>query len=385
MTDDLRQPLRQRRLADHLRFLRPTPLRLASLAAVCAALALAIWLGRQPAHMLGEPVVHVLIEAVDPLVTATLGERGDREPAEDEAEAAAMEPSLDDVEADRALAEAEERASMPRERPLTLPLKALGESGRFGTLPRVAANGRKPWEVYGRPFPRAALQSDAPKIAIVLGGMGLNEALTRKAIEALPGGVTFAFAPYGSNVQKLVNAARARGHEAMLHLPMEPFGYPAVDPGPRTLLVAAGPGDNIENLHWLMSRFSGYTGVLNYMGAKFTGDRAAFQPVASELGRRGLVYLDDGSSTRSLASELGGGAQLPVRRAERLIDPAGGFGTALNALRAAEADAQRTGLVVVVGSGLEETIEAVKSWAEGAVDRGVLLVPASAAFRAGRS
>lgn len=379
MGEDLRQPLRRRGLRDHLRGLRPSPLRAASLIVGFGALGLGVWLASAPAPLTGEPVVHVLIEAADPIATGTTDKTDATEARRDD-----VEPTPDDVAADQELAE-ESTASSDATSPSPLapaPIKALSESGRFGTLPRIAANGRKPWEAYARPVSSSELRSDGPKIAIVLGGMGINEALTRRAIKELPAGVTLAFAPYGKNVQKLVNEARARGHEVLLHLPMEPFGYPAVDPGPRTLLAGAGAAQNLDNLHWLMSRFTGYAGVVNYMGARFTGERPAFEPVVAELGRRGLVYLDDGSSARSLVGELGAEAQLPVRKAERLIDSSGGFGVTLNNLRAAEIDAARSGIVVVIGSGLAETIEAVQSWGRGAAERGVQLVPASAAFRA---
>ncbi len=356
-------------------------MRAATFVVIAGALALVLWVANAPRHHLGEPVVHVLIEVADPIATGTTDPLGEK-PAKKEAEEAhAMEPSPDDLAADQEMAEAGADLQ-PKDSPLApAPMRSLSESGRFGLLPKVASNGRKPWLAYAKPVSRSELQSDTAKIVIVLGGMGINENLTRRAIEDLPSGVTFAFAPYGKSVQALVNAARVEGHEVMLHLPMEPFGYPTVDPGPKTLLAAADPSETLQNLHWLMSRFAGYTGVVNYMGAKFTGERAAFEVVAAELGRRGLVYLDDGSSIRSLAEELGGGAKLPVRKAERLIDASGGFGVTLNNLRAAEADARKSGVVVVVGSGLASTIEAVQAWAKGAEERGVLIVPASAAFR----
>ena len=77
-----------------------------------------------------------------------------------------------------------------------------------------------------RSRPLAVITSDRPKIAILLGGMGLNQQLTQKAIKELPGDVTLGFAPYGENLQAQVNRARAEGHEVMLQLPMEPVGYP---------------------------------------------------------------------------------------------------------------------------------------------------------------
>ena len=89
-------------------------------------------------------------------------------------------------------------------------------------------------------------------------------------IQQLPPDVTLAFAPYAPNLEAQIAEARAAGHEVILQLPMEPNGYPANDPGPHTLLANATAEDNIQRLHWLLSRFSGYVGVTNYMGAKLS-------------------------------------------------------------------------------------------------------------------
>jgi uncharacterized protein len=165
----------------------------------------------------------------------------------------------------------------------------------------------------------------------------------------------------------------------MLHLPMEPFGYPAVDPGPRTLRAGDGAGDNAENLAWLLSRFAGYSGVVNYMGARLGGDEAALRPVLAEIGKRGLVWLDDGSSSRSLVHGLAREIDLPVRRAQ-VIDDAS-YDDIRKRLALLEEEAHRSGVAIGSGAGLAVTIDAVQSWARDLADRGVDLVPASAIFR----
>ena len=82
---------------------------------------------------------------------------------------------------------------------------------------------------------------------------------------------------------------------------MEPFDYPDNDPGPQTLLTSLGADQNIDRLHWHMSRFQGYVGLANFMGARFCLRATAMQPIISEAAKRGLVYLDDGSAPRSVA------------------------------------------------------------------------------------
>jgi uncharacterized protein len=389
MADQFRQPLRRRGISDHLKALRPSALALASLAVALAAVGLGTWLATASDNYYAGPMVRVSVAPVDALITGTVDGRSDPAVLDQgpQDHVASLPPALlppalpsaEDIAADEALAE-RAPATVPRKRPLApAPIAAVSEAGEFGPLPRIASDGRTPFDVYAASVPASVLNSGRPKIAIVLGGMGLNPQLTRQALRDLPSTVTFAFAPYGDAVQRLANETRAQGHEIMLHLPMEPFGYPAVDPGPRTLRAGDSAGDNAENLAWLLSRLAGYAGIVNYMGARLGGDEAALRPVLAEIGKRGLVWLDDGSSSRSLVHRLAREIDLPVRRA-RVIDDAS-FDEIRRRLTLLEEEAHRSGFAIGSGAGLAVTIDAVQSWARDLSDRGVDLVPASAIFR----
>jgi putative (di)nucleoside polyphosphate hydrolase len=200
-----------------------------------------------------------------------------------------------------------------------------------------------------------------PKVALLIGGMGLNAELTRATIEALPPEISLAFAPYGDNLQQQANAARARGHEVFLQLPMEPFGYPSIDPGPRTLLTSASAQQNVDSLHWHLSRFSGYAGVTNYLGAQFAANEKAFGPVLHELGKRGLVYVDDGSKGLSRATGLAGKFGLPARSATITLDGDTPEAVAA-ALQRLEAAARQNGFAIGTGAGLPATIKVIEQW-----------------------
>jgi polysaccharide deacetylase 2 family uncharacterized protein YibQ len=223
-----------------------------------------------------------------------------------------------------------------------------------------------------------------PKVALLIGGMGLNAELTRATIEALPPEISLAFAPYGDNLQQQANAARARGHEVFLQLPMEPFGYPSIDPGPRTLVTSATAQQNIDSLYWHLSRFSGYAGVTNYLGAQFAASEKAFGPVLQELGKRGLVYVDDGSKGLSRATGLAGKFGLPARSATVTLD--GDTPEAIAAaLQRLEAAARQNGFAIGTGAGLPATIKVIEQWHRSLGGRQIQLVPVSAAFASRRS
>src|SRR5271170_2997532 len=165
-----------------------------------------------------------------------------------------------------------------------------------GPIPKIAADGTRPAEAFARPVQPLPGRPDAPRVALIINGLGISANETVAAIANLPGTVTLGFVPYGTDVKSLVGRARAAGHEVLLQVPMEPFQYPDNDPGPQTLLTSLTPQQNIERLHWLMSRFQGYVGLSNTMGARFTASEPSFAPIMRETAKRGLIFVDDGSN-----------------------------------------------------------------------------------------
>lgn len=261
---------------------------------------------------------------------------------------------------------------------------ALLEETGHGPIPRVGPDGLTPFSAYARPSLGPAAAGGRPLVAVVVTGLGLNEAGTIDAIERLPDNITLAFAPYGRTLSRTIAAAQAGGHEILLEVPLEPFDYPETDPGPQTLLVGQPPRANLDRLYWLMSRFGGYAGVINNMGARFTASAADLGPVMEELGTRGLGYLDDGSSNRSLSAQLASGNAVPYARADLMLDDNPSRAAILEALEALADSAVRNGHAVGVVSALPISIATVAEWARGAEAEGLALVPVSAVMAADR-
>src|SRR5690606_31264898 len=185
-----------------------------------------------------------------------------------------------------------------------VPVPALIEDSPYGPLPKIAIDGRRPAEVYARPSNYANVAGGPPRVAVLLNGLGVPGAPDGDIIKGLPPPVSIAYGAYGRSLQERVTEARAAGHEVLLAIPLEPTNYPAEDPGPHTLLTTLPTNDNIKRLQWLMSRYTGYVGVTNYMGAKFEATPSALKPVLEEVKQRGLIYLDDGSVEGSPAGQI---------------------------------------------------------------------------------
>ena len=389
MQDNLQQPLKRRTLNDRFKRLKPSALQSTSLLIAIAMLLGGIWLYRQDIPLAGQPVVAIKIHPLETISSASTPKQ--RVPEQQSDNFIPPEPDPADLAADRKATLRQQAAIIHRPGQITAkplrraPINAVSERGPFGTLPKIAKNGRRPFDVYSSKLSTAVLQSGKPKIAIVISGMGINTKLTNQAIRELPGHVTFAFAPYGRNLQSMINKARQRGHEVILHLPMEPFGYPSINPGPKTLLASAEPQENLKNLKWLMSRFTGYTGVTNYLGAKFTADGGALLPIFSQLKSRGLVYFDDSSNGATLTKSIARAVNLPSRTANIIINGDQAFSAIQQSLGNLEVLARKNGFAIGTGAGLAETIDAVETWSRELQDRGFLLVPLSLAYRGAKS
>ena len=379
--DELKQPLRKRGLIERLWQKRPGLLFCAYALASAALGGGAFWVHQQPSPFAGEPIVIVTIPPAEELQTASTDPAPEAPPAEQEA---VVEPDVASEEIIDEPVQQQQQASVvvsARRSLIPSPQTNITETTAWGPLPRISGNGDKASKVYARSASLNVLHSDAPKIALLLGGMGLNAKLTQRAIKELPADITLGFAPYGTNLQVQVDKARSEGHEVFLQVPLEPVGYPGTNPGPKTLLGDSTEAENMDALRWHMSRFTGYAGVVNYMGGRFLAMPKALRPMFSELKERGIIFLEDGSMALSSTEATGKLARAQVKRAKVVIDSNPTPQAIIAALTLLEEEATGTGFAVGTGSGLEVTIDTVRDWAKAAAERGIILVPISASFK----
>ncbi len=383
--NELNQPLRKRSAFSRLWEKRPGLLFCAYVMALGGMGAGGWWMVQQKNPNAGEPVVMVSVPPAEEIATASTtpveAEAADEAVAEDtvpteEIAVTVDEPVQQDTyRQDTNIIVSSRRPLMPS------PQLRITETSNWGPLPKVGGNGDKASVVYARSTSKSVLHSDAPKIALLLGGMGLNKKLTQKAIKELPSDITLAFAPYGTDLQEQVDKARKQGHEVFLQVPLEPVGFPATSPGPKTLAGDASDAENIDALRWHMSRFTGYAGVVNYMGGRFLAMPKAMKPMLVELKTRGVYFLEDGSMALSSTETAAKMAKAQARRAKVVIDADPSPQAIISALTLLEEQATGTGFAIGTGSGLEVTIDTVKEWAKAAAERGIILVPISAAYK----
>lgn len=214
-----------------------------------------------------------------------------------------------------------------------------------------------------------------PVIAIVLDDVGVNRAQAEQAMK-LPPEITLSFMTYADGVAEMSARARARGHELMVHVPMEPMGG-EIDPGPKALKVGLSDAEILARLRWGLDRFDGYIGINNHMGSRFTQDARGMQVVMDELKRRDLLWLD----SRTIASSVGDSlaARTGVAHVSRdvFLDDDMSGAAVERQLAEAERVARQTGQVIAIGHPHPATIAAIKAWLPRAKARGFVIAPVS--------
>jgi polysaccharide deacetylase 2 family uncharacterized protein YibQ len=193
----------------------------------------------------------------------------------------------------------------------------LIEQAKLGPLPKVGPNGRKPWKVYARTFDG---KDARPRIAIIITGMGLSRAATEAAVSRLPGAVTLAFTPYAQALNEWASIARRSGHEVLLSLPMESATFPIEDPGPLALQSEAPLKKNLERLNRVLGQMRGYVGVISHMGSLFSKDVEKLRPILETLKSRGLMFIDNGATKKTIAPKLATSVGVPRAMTDIVLD-----------------------------------------------------------------
>jgi len=232
------------------------------------------------------------------------------------------------------------------------------------------------WMLAAVPVP---VPQDRPMVAIIFDDLAVDQARSRQAID-LPGPLTMSFLPYGDNLDELSAAARDRGHEIMVHLPMEPKD-PETDPGPHALMSALDADEISARLALNLMAIDGYIGVNNHMGSKFSSWEQGMRPVMEEIQRRGLIYVDSLTTPDTAAAALAVSLNVPYLARDIFLDYDRQPQTVEQQLLRLEKIANARGYAIGIGHPYDATIDVVRRWLETAEDRGFAVVPVSVIAR----
>lgn len=239
--------------------------------------------------------------------------------------------------------------------------------------PRIGDGPTATWRLNAVPF---ADKPGLKLVAIIIDDAGVDRARTARALR-LAGPLTISFLPYAGDVQRQAEEARRRGHELMVHLPMEPLSAQE-NPGPDALTTRLPRPELMRRLAANLQRFDGYVGVNNHMGSRMTADANALLPVLEELREQGLLFVDSRTTKDTVAGLIAGHLGLASASRDVFIDHEDRSESVAARLADIERIARRMGQAVAIGHPHDRTLDALERWLPGLAERGFTLAPVSA-------
>jgi hypothetical protein len=169
------------------------------------------------------------------------------------------------------------------------------------------------------PITRVKPITNGIPVAIIIDDVGYDQKMADGFL-SLGVPLTFSMLPGGTFNDSIISAAQRNDVEIMLHLPMEPAGYPAVNPGPGALLSSMGPDELIARLNASLQHVPGAKGVNNHMGSKLTTSSEQMRQIFTILKKRDLFFIDSRTSKETICRPSAELLQLPFAERDVFID-----------------------------------------------------------------
>lgn len=217
---------------------------------------------------------------------------------------------------------------------------------------------------------------DGPLMTIIMDDLG-RSAHTAEVLVSFPEPVTFAVLPGEPYAVQVAEIAHAAGHEVILHVPMEPQGYPAVNPGEDALFVAQSDAEIRSRFDLLLAGVPHVAGTNNHMGSRFTEDARALSPVMESLQEKGFFFIDSRTTGQSKVTEVARRFGVPTMNRDIFLDNVAEVNAIVREIRRLEDRARSQGAAIGICHPYPETLEALRRELPEMRSRGIALVPVS--------
>jgi len=224
-----------------------------------------------------------------------------------------------------------------------------------------------------KPLLKAGLR---PKIAIVIDDLGGERDISQEFLHwDLP--ITFSILPFTSYSKTLASEARQQGKEVILHLPMEPHGYPEIKPGEGALLAEMDEKKLLRQLSRDIEAVPYIKGVSNHMGSRLMEDPEKIKIILSELKRRRLFFLDSRTTPQTVGLQIAESIGLKAMERTLFLDHSSGESDVKQKLELLIDIALSKGKTIGVGHPHSSTIKSLKEIIPKMKDNGIDIVPLS--------
>jgi len=218
-----------------------------------------------------------------------------------------------------------------------------------------------------------------PRVALVIDDLGYAppELVTRLCAQAIPFDV--AVLPYQEFTRQSAEIAHGRGKEVMLHLPMEPRGYPGPgkDPGPDAVMFDLTEAQVRDRVRKALANIPFRKGVNNHMGSRITPDQARMTWVLEEIKAKQCFFVDSRTEKDSVAFDVARDLAIPTVQRKVFLDDDKDAAAIVKQWERTLALAKAQGQVLAIGHIYPETVAALEKLIPAAKDK-VTFVFASA-------
>ena len=203
-----------------------------------------------------------------------------------------------------------------------------------------------------------------PRIVLIIDDIG-NSLLHARQFLKLNAPITFSILPRLIYSYDLAFEIHDKGHEIMLHQPMEPHNVKLYDPGPGALYV----GDGADKIGRIMEENIGgvpfANGVNNHMGSRFTECWKEIRDALRFAKKRDLFFVDSFTSNRSMAYQTAKRLHMAVTGRNIFLDNLQDEPAILYQLNKLKKRAQKYGHAVGIGHPFPETAKAIGQFLRG--------------------
>ena len=220
-------------------------------------------------------------------------------------------------------------------------------------------------------------KASSPKIAIVIDDLGGEKKISQELLQwNLP--ITFSILPFTPYCKTLAEEIHRRGREVILHLPMEPYGYPEVKAGEGVLLQEMDESKLIGQLSKDLEAVPYIKGVSNHMGSRMMEDPEKMRIILSELKRRRLFFLDSRTTPQTVGLQVAQSIGLKAMERSLFIDHSSGEEDIKRKLEQLTQLSLSTGKAIGIGHPHPSTVTSLKEMIPKMREKGIEIVPLSA-------
>jgi polysaccharide deacetylase 2 family uncharacterized protein YibQ len=216
--------------------------------------------------------------------------------------------------------------------------------------------------------------------AIIMDDLGANTATTRQ-VAKLEVPITMAIIPDLIHARESMNIAAKCDREVMVHLPMEPLGYPEQNPGEMALMLDMSRDEVTSRTLYYLRRLPLAKGCNNHMGSAFTQDAPRMEAVLEQLSARGMFFVDSLTSSKSVGAQIARNLGVTNARRDVFLDNERDVEKITQQLVKLLRIAEKNGTSLGICHPYPETITALNNCAALAAEYGVDIVPVSKLVR----